>query len=118
MINEPYTSLNDAAERHDLPDLAMGNTQIWYDRNPTFMEDNIPTLATLKTTHAWVGSIACMDLERIYALMQGENWSPNGEARDVIRVRGLRHTSMSIGDVVKIGNEAWMVSFAGFRPLK
>jgi hypothetical protein len=32
---------------------------------------------------------------------QGENWSPNGEARDLILAKGLRHTSMSVGDVIE-----------------
>jgi hypothetical protein len=32
--------------------------------------------------------------------MQAENWSPNGEMRDFIRILGLSHTSMSVGDVI------------------
>jgi len=31
--------------------------------------------------------------------MQGEIWSPNGEARPLIESLGLSHTSMSVGDV-------------------
>ena len=30
--------------------------------------------------------------------MQGEFWSPRGEARPLIRSLGLHHTSMSVGD--------------------
>lgn len=30
--------------------------------------------------------------------MQGEIWSPNGEANELIRSKGLFHTSMSVGD--------------------
>ena len=40
------------------------------------------------------------DLEQVFILMQGEVWSPNGEARDLITGLGLKHTSMSVGDIV------------------
>ena len=33
--------------------------------------------------------------------MQGENWSPRGEARPLIARLGLGHTSLSLGDVVQ-----------------
>ena len=33
--------------------------------------------------------------------MQGENWSPHGEARPLLESLGLGHTSMSIGDVIR-----------------
>jgi hypothetical protein len=42
------------------------------------------------------------DLEDIYRFYQGENWSPNGEARDLIESKGLHHTSLSVGDVVEL----------------
>jgi hypothetical protein len=34
-------------------------------------------------------------------MMQGEIWSPQGEAREYIRSLGLKHTSMSAGDMVE-----------------
>jgi hypothetical protein len=33
--------------------------------------------------------------------MQAENWSPNGEARPLLKRLGLTHTSMSVGDVIR-----------------
>jgi hypothetical protein len=45
--------------------------------------------------------------------MQGENWSPNGEARDLIRSNNLSHTSMCCGDVVRFPetNETYILVF-------
>lgn len=41
-------------------------------------------------------------LDYTFQWMQGENWSPNGEANDHIRSLDLRHTSMSVGDIVQV----------------
>lgn len=35
----------------------------------------------------------------VFMMMQGEIWSPHGEAREAIKALGLSHTSMSVGDV-------------------
>ena len=32
--------------------------------------------------------------------MRAENWSPNGEALDLLQSKGLEHTTMTIGDVL------------------
>lgn len=40
------------------------------------------------------------DINSVFVAMQGENWSPNGEARFLIKSLGLCHTSMSVGDAV------------------
>lgn len=40
--------------------------------------------------------------ENIFMLMQAENWSPNGEARDLIRSLGLSHTLMLVGDIIEV----------------
>ncbi|MEZ9709329.1 hypothetical protein AB4254_11675 [Vibrio breoganii] len=52
----------------------------------------------------------------IFPLMQGHTWSPKGEAFEFIKEKGLKHTSMSVGDVikgVKSGN-CYMVDMFGF----
>jgi hypothetical protein len=57
-------------------------------------------------------------LDRIYASMQAEVWSPNGEARVLIRQKDLAHTSMSVGDViVDPEGHAQLVASAGFEDL-
>lgn len=57
-------------------------------------------------------------LEHVFWQMQGENWSPHGEAREMIRALGLTHTSMYVGDIVRethagniwlCANEGWEV---------
>ena len=55
-------------------------------------------------------------LEKAYHRMQGEVWSPNGEARDLISSKGLQHTSMSVGDVIvnKDSGEVYVVAQFGF----
>jgi len=56
-------------------------------------------------------------LERVFYAMQGEVWSPNGEARKLIDGLGLSHTSMSVGDLVEVNGEYWMVDRMGFTRL-
>jgi hypothetical protein len=59
------------------------------------------------------------DLDAVYWKMQGENWSPNGEARSFIRRKGLGHTSMSMGDCVLDNDtgEVYLVTGVGFKKL-
>lgn len=66
-------------------------------------------------TSAWA-----WDTENLYVFMQGENWSPNGEARDLIRGLGLKHTSMSVGDIIEDTEtgQFYIVDFAGFKTRK
>jgi hypothetical protein len=47
--------------------------------------------------------------------MQGEVWSPNGEARGLIEAKGLLHTSMSVGDVVVGPDGVHVVAMFGFE---
>jgi len=54
----------------------------------------------LPFTHRLVREIEADSLNEVYHIQQGENWSPNGEARPLIASLNLRHTSMSMGDLV------------------
>ena len=87
-----------------------------------------PTLATLHSTHTMLCELTfpCdtdlnTALERVYDSMQGERWSPNGEGRDLIRSKGLEHTSMSVGDIIAEIDGNWgrlyIVDRFGFQPL-
>lgn len=50
--------------------------------------------------------------------MQGEIWSPNGEARALIQQKGLQHTSMSVDDIiVDEEGHVYIVDAIGFREL-
>ena len=91
-----------------------------------------PDLNDLEKTHIHVRDLEgpsivsnTNELERIYRIMQAEVWSPNGEARELIESLGLRHTSMSVGDVVVVeggGPElkagTYMVAGMGFTRLE
>jgi hypothetical protein len=73
----------------------------------------------LDETHAHLGDIRLTDLEDIYRTMQGEIWSPNGEAKELIQEKGVGHTSMSIGDVVVLQDGSRHMVYAnGFKEIK
>jgi hypothetical protein len=56
-------------------------------------------------------------VENVFYKMQAIQWASNG-AREFIRGSGAGHTSMSIGDVIRTPNGAWLaVADEGFIPL-
>lgn len=61
-------------------------------------------------------AVPAESLEEVYHNMQGEIWSPHGEAREIIRALGVGHTSMSMGDIVHhpLSNQYWFVNRFGF----
>lgn len=63
--------------------------------------------------------IVAKDIDHVFHNMQGEVWSPNGEARELIRSLGLWHTSMSVGDVVLDfdGEKGWQCDRIGWIEL-
>jgi hypothetical protein len=76
---------------------------VYYQKEPTFESllvgmENV-TQEEIETTHQYLGFMLAQDLEDLYMRMQGDVWSPEGEARGLITLLGLRHTSMSVGDV-------------------
>jgi hypothetical protein len=83
--------------------------QIWYMK-PEFFRDGImgklPNPADLSATHVHLKNIEADGIENAYYAMQGEVWSPDGEARGLIASKGLEHTSMCVGDVLidDVGN--------------
>jgi hypothetical protein len=102
---------------------------VWYMK-PEFFRDGtggvrwlrkrglLPATADLAATHVKLRSVEADNLEQVFRVMQGEIWSPNGEARDLIRRLGLQHTSMSVGDIaVDAAGTAHIVDSFGFEPL-
>jgi hypothetical protein len=77
---------------------------------------NIPDCRKLAETHTELRTIEARDLDDVYYQSQGEIWSPNGEARSLIEAKGLRHTSMSKGDVIECLDTGrfYMVAGIGF----
>lgn len=123
-----YDTLNDAALNVGQPGLAKGSTEVWYMK-PSFFRDGkmgmkwlvkqglVPDPRKLDKTHVLLGEIKEGSPDKVYHLMQGETWSPRGEARGLIRRKGLQHTSMSVGDVVVKGGKAMMVDRYGFTEI-
>lgn len=118
--NQQYTSLNDV-----YPD---GNTEIWYAKDDYFRDLSLGlkfakeqginiTPDTISQTHVLVGTVAETDPNKIFHMMQGEMWSPNGEARAMIGNSAARHTSMSVGDVIATNGRWVMVDRFGFSDL-
>lgn len=126
-----YRSLAEAAKVRRDPGLRSGRTKIWYAK-PELRRDYemgyewlrnegipIPDRTTIKQTHVKVGSIAETDPTRIFPMMQGDYWSPRGEARDLIARLGLGHTSMTVGDIIELpSGELLMVDRGGFRSIQ
>jgi len=107
-----------------------GLYEIWYRREPIFMSDLGLRAEDLRGTHEYITHqnhkrdvmgedwAHCTNLQWVYNQMQGMNWSPHGEARPLLRRRGINHTSMSIGDViVSPDGEAFEVADYGFRSI-
>ena len=123
-----YKTINDAAEATGNLNYGKGQTHIWYWKKDKARDmlmgydwllktTGVPSPKHLGDTHVLIGSIRARDLNEIYKIMQGENWSPNGEARGLIQARGTGHTSMSVGDIIQIGNHTWLVDLTGFQKI-
>ena len=113
--SDQYKSLNDAKIYSE--GLDVGNTEVYYrkDMRGLFGTD----VEKIKLSdYALLGKIKAIDLDDIFLDLQGERWSPNGEARNLIRGLVLSHTSMSVGDVVKVGNVYNIVDMVGFREVE
>lgn len=83
---------------------------VWYSKDfgaSCFGKQEI-SINTITETHMYLKTIQKDSLEDAFVYMQGEVWSPNGEARELIREKGLHHTSMSVGDVIHdIEGDLW-----------
>jgi len=69
------------------------------------------------TDYCIIRALECPDKDKAFWEMQGENWSPNGEALELIRSAGTDHTSMSVGDcLIDLGTgELWMCMSFGWE---
>jgi hypothetical protein len=90
-------------------------------------EGLLPTRETLTEKYVELGSFVgpainegetvFEHLEHIYGVLQGDFWSPDGQARELIISKGLSHTSMSVGNIIQMGDEFWMIKSFGFEKL-
>lgn len=104
------------------------SVEVWYDKNPSFRsDDKLLSVNKLSDTHVRLQNYVNITVpshysdidicEEIFYNMQGENWSPNGEANGLIESLGLGHTSMSIGDVTVIDGIGYMCDSIGWKIL-
>lgn len=91
--------------------------KIYYAKKPTFFEKDEPKdLADFRERWAYIKTVQAYGLEDVFRMMQAENWSPRGEARDLIRKAGVNHTSMSVGDIVETEDGLYyIVADVGFH---
>jgi hypothetical protein len=83
----------------------MPRYQVYYARRPTYHPSGqlgtpLLTVSGLQHSHVLLSTIEANNRGDAWLRMQGENWSPHGEARPLIERLGLAHTSMSVGDVL------------------
>jgi hypothetical protein len=101
----------------------MPKYQVYYARQPTFhpsgqLATPLLTVAALQSNHVHLCEIEAASLDDAFWRMQGENWSPHGEARELLQSLGLGHTSMSVGDVLcDEGGVCWECLDEGWRAL-
>jgi len=101
----------------------MPTYQVYYARRPTYFASGqlgtpLLTIPRLRSSHVRVTTIEAGSRAEAWLKMQGENWSPHGEARAMLRSLGLGHTSMSVGDVLQDGEGAyWECLDQGWRRL-
>lgn len=126
MSSLTYSKFKDAAEID--PRYGSGRTQIWYCQRKFFRELSVGSSLALKRgllpdpfdlekTHVYIGNVNETSPNKVFYMMQGEVWSPEGEARGLMSVQSCGHTSMSVGDVMVINGEAFMVDMNGFFDL-
>lgn len=97
-----------------------GEVEVWYQRPEFFRKGTVgeePKLDELEATHVKLGVLDANDPDEVFAALQGESWSPNGEANAMLRALGLGHTSMSVGDVIVLRGDVLLVAIVGFRRL-
>lgn len=93
---------------------------VYYKKNGMIVYDYLPPYGIkakyFNDNYCPVVNLVAEDLEDVYSKMQGENWSPNGEAKGLIENLKLSHTSMNIGDIIYSHNEDkhYWVSWIGF----
>jgi len=104
----------------------MQTYKIYYQTQDTFLESMSSfgvshiTLKDINETHIYLKDIEANDLREVFRNMQGEIWSPNGEATEMLTSKKIHHTSMSVGDIIyDIEAETYyVVAPAGFTLLK
>jgi hypothetical protein len=93
----------------------------YYAVHPSFLADKALSRRDVLDSpwFAFVLSLDADDAEEAWTLMQGEIWSPRGQARELISGLGLGHTSMSVSDCLldNVTGDLLQCDICGFRPV-
>jgi hypothetical protein len=115
------------AKKHN-PSNTMATYSVYYMRSDFFADgirgydwlkqkNRVPDVSDLSASHVYLMDIEADTMEDVYFKMQGESWSSTGEARKLILFKGLRHTSMAVGDIVidQDSRFVYVVDRTGFK---
>lgn len=69
----------------------------------------------LEKTHSLLGKIKETDLDKIYNMLN--SWGNGDETNQFLKDKGVHHTSMSIGDIIKIDDKVFFVDENGFKDI-
>ena len=105
-----------------------GTTKVWYAKSLYMSDslmgyrylkkyDKLPSKERIEDYYIELGTIKASNTNGIFLLLQGDVWSPNGEARELIEKKGLTHTSLSVGDIIQIDDKFHMVDCHGFEEI-
>lgn len=109
----------------------MQTFKIWYQKPEFFAHGGVmgydflrsigqvPDPQNLDATHIYVKDVQALDLVQVFHAMQGDIWLPNGEARELVLNKGLRHTSMCIGDIAvwELFGRTYLVDRVGWKDI-
>lgn len=119
-----YGTLQDACKNNAVSyrvrtALALGPTEVWYARENTGIlippDGESIRPETLSSTHILLGCISSEDPDLIFYALQGDFYAPKGEANGMVRMLGIDHTSMSVGDVLVIDGNVVMCMPMGWQ---
>ena len=97
--------------------LKHGTTRVWYKKeNAGALFFDNPDPDHMQATHTLLASVASTEPDILFWCLQGENWSPNGEANGIVGKDKL-HTSMSVGDCLAIDGVIHICQSMGWEVL-
>jgi regulator of replication initiation timing len=116
-------------ENDDIDFENKGISQVWYAKpaaRKLFSKDivdlkdggfELPNPNDLSKTHVHLCNVNTANVKKIIQMLQGEEWSPNGEAKEIVHKKGLNHISITTGDIIVTPERTVMVTRNGVYDL-
>ncbi len=90
------------------------------DRMDFFNEREIK-IEEIEETHCKVADVTATNLDKVYAIMNKAGVEPNPLANDdgqsMLEAKNIKHTSMSINDIIHVDGEWFQCAFLGWNKL-